>query len=481
MAYTKGTAYSFEDLITKVITFVTDKDVHGDDAWELVRNEPYPKGTIIKCHGFKENEKFYIGLLNQQIIKNETYPKWFFKKENLAKHFLWKIHDGTAFGRDFVVQDDSNDPIKKNINFSGITYSFTERPDIFASSANVLSFGVFKQFSDLNWNEQAGGIEFNEDLPFCIGQYRQSNSYGVFNFTLPLMPGIGYPSFGMDIDGPSNGYLRYWLTKDRHRLIIVIDNGGRWESAYLGFLEPYDNSEYSFPATIIGGTSGIKIVGQDFFSAPGQQISPQSIPGLQFDYSPDNWSLVHGIVPFATAAIDNIYCPTQAMVMLPDGQWQGFANYVQGIDKVAKHTCNSPPREYMYLRSEPVRPININHFIRPLENNDVTGFNNVYEDETDKYSYKLDPIEFVEGSPNTNMLGRLWNVYYPSGPVIKYGEIKINNKLHLMLPNVWEDRKFHIKGYGGIINDYDAEALLKEDKRLTKLSKQMKLIIRLEE
>ena len=50
MPHTHGYVGNFNELVSKIIEWSTDADIYGADAWELIRNEPWPRGTILKGH-----------------------------------------------------------------------------------------------------------------------------------------------------------------------------------------------------------------------------------------------------------------------------------------------------------------------------------------------------------------------------------------------------------------------------------------------
>jgi hypothetical protein len=452
----KGTAASFDDLITQIIAWVTDKTVHGDDAWTLMRNVPWPSGTILRAAGRKSGEYQYIGLLPNAIKKGKTYADWFLQRENLATYFVWSAAGLNRPGQNFDV--------------GGMP--FTDTPDIFEASAQVLHLGVFKQYAaDLDWHEQGGGMDFS-GIQLRPLQYRQGNSNA--DYYPPLLPGCGYPALSMDFTGPTIGVFKFWLIKDAQRLIIAMNNAEVWDSAFLGQFEPYDSGEYAFPAAVIGGTSGSVSTGGNYWYSSNQK-SLVPVIGIRLDYRPQQWSLTHGIAPFATAAADAAGIPTQAMLCHPDGTWQGYANYVQGVTAVADHVCSGYVTNYHFVRQEPARPGNIKCSIRPVEN-DIEDFAHGYG------QLKLEPVEFLQmGGERQGILGKLPYMLFPSQPIHAYGEITISGKKYLSIPNGWEDRKFHLPGHAGIVYDCDPEALLAEERRIEKISKMMNLLIKLEE
>jgi hypothetical protein len=454
---TKGTAASFDNLITQIITWVTDKTVQGDDAWTLMRNEPWPRGTILKAAGRESGEYQYIGLLPNEIEKGKTYADWFLQKKNLATHFVWSPNGLNKPGKDF---DAAKMP-------------FVETPDIFEASAQVLHLGIFKQYSaELDWQEQGGGIDFS-NIKLLPLQYMQENG-GKVDYNPPLLPGCGYPTLSIDFTGPTIDVFKFWLVKDAQRLIIVMNNAEVWDSAFLGQFEPYDGGEYAFPAAVVGGTSGLVSVGRNYWYSPNQR-SPVPVIGMRLDYRPQQWSLTHGIAPFATAAGDAAGIPTQVMLCHPDGTWQGYANYVQAITAVADHVCNGYVTNYHFVRQEPARPQNIKFRIRPTEN-DIEDFAHGYG------KLKLEPIELLQmDSECRGILGKLPYMFFSSRPMKEYGEITISGKKYLSIPNGWEDRKFHIPGHAGVVYNCDVDTLLVQERRIEKISKMMNLLIRLEE
>lgn len=477
MPWTKGTAKSFEELIQKIIEWATDAAIHGADVWELARHEAYPRGTILKGHGFKEGEHFYAGLMPLSIAKGSTYRNWFLQKQNLASYFVWSENGLNQPGSDF-----SHSNGQASFAIQNVSYAFAETPEIFTHSAKVMFMGMFKQYQpDFDWAEQAGGMDFG-DYKLRSILYTRSGSDSKSDFYPPVLPGVGYPALSMESYGPEMGYFKYWLTKNRRCLILTMQNGPWWDSAYIGFLEPYDHEEYAFPAVVVGGTSGAISTGIDTYYS-SKQRNPTARMGVQFDYRPRSWHFSHGIAPFAGVPTEDEKNFSPVYLMLPDGQWESFYNYVQTLSAVRHHTCNvSSGIPNSYIRNSPKRPSVFNRFIRPGET-DLRNFSHVYIDDPEVCEYKLEPLELVQGkAQNTGVLGRLWRMYLPSFQPIRYGEVHINGKTCLMLPNVFEDRKFHLKGRAYDLKEKtDVDALFLEERELTARSKPMQLLIRLED
>lgn len=574
MPWIKGEATSFEDLIEQTISYMTDKEIHGEDAWELMRNEPWPKGTILKCKGLKAGDHFYLGLMPLDIVKEDTYRRWFMQWDNavLAAYFVWaknglnlrspftsrgvsghpdgvdsvileRVEDGlnkmpdgvlgfsskiwgalldalgeaeedglytylsqakprvmgatedlvifftNAYEKQRTEKRENINKIERILRANGYTggpvkcelispvvntppvdpslwYHF-HRPDIFSDSAKALYFGVFKQYSDgLDWHEQPGGMDFS-NLPLMTvsynnGSYLDPNT--AIEWVPPIFPGAGYPAIGMDPEGPMTGKLDFYLIKNKCGMTLVTNNIGtdktnNWETVYAGLFEPYADYEYAFPAAVIGGTSGLTMKGE-------VRHKRRAVTGLKFDYRPKNWSLIHGAAAFSCAGLDSQYCPTQTMLMVPDGTWRSFANYVQGVDTIYP----AKSEDIYFPIAQPKRPQNISGFIRPAERelNEYWNLYNGIEDESQiKTGYKFEPIEFVEKKSNSDhaILGRLPNFYHCTRPIYRHGEVMISGKRYLILPSVWENRKFHLPYRGSdLLGQYNPDRLLAEDK-----------------
>lgn len=472
MPHIHGYANDFNDLISKVIAWSTDAEIHGADAWELIRSEPWPRGTILKAHGFKSEEHFYVGLMPQAIEKGKTYKDWFMQKSVLASNFVWSLNGLKKSGAPFTASTSS---VTITDTTPNVTYGFND-VDIFAASAQVMWMGIFKQYSaKLDWHEQPGGMAF-KDLPIRPIYYTMTDNNNLQAFVPPIYPGAGFPAIGMDYAGPLAGYLEYWITKDAHRMILVTKNREYWDVAYLGFIEPYHNGEYALPAAVVGGTSGAVMKAKDVVVTSGE--APIVSAGLQFDYRTSNWALMRGIPSFPASPSDDKNALSQVQLMLPDGKWQPFVNWAQG-ETAYSDISNGKLVSHTYVRNEPVRAVNIGHYIRPTESPTV-GTTHVYRQQGDILTYQMEPLEFVQGlGQSNNLFGRAWRMYWPSSRVAQYGEIMIDDKLHLMLPNAWEGRRFSLSA--GRATGNNPDELFAQEAEIEAISRQMNCLIRLED
>jgi hypothetical protein len=449
-----------------------------------MRNDPYPNGTILKAHGWEDGEHFYLGFMPKLFIQDETYKNWFYQNSILANEFVY-AKNGLGLQPDQVkisIAEKIVQVITKDLYGNDITnrYQFIN-PDIFNKSSQAMFLGVFKQYSSgLEWHEQADGQRPYMPIK-AIPYINMADPRSVLNMQPPVMPGIGFPAIGMNMDGPEDGYVKFWLTKDRQRLTIVTYNSGYWDVAHLGYLEPYHvPTEYAFPAVVIGGTSGAVVTGNTTYS---NSDAPITNVGFKFDFSLDNTCLSHGVPTFSATPWDGSDTwndsrgLSQTQLMLPDGVWQSFANYALQKEIISVYSGGQYPN-YYYAHKEPEQPNGLQHYIRPTFNN--CGATKHIYDTAGSETYQLEPIEFVQGkNTSVNMFGKLKNLYWTSSPVYRYGEIFLNKKLYLIVPNAWEGRKWHIPhGRTGIV---DETILLEQDKKITEISNTMNCVIKLED
>jgi hypothetical protein len=486
MPYIRGHAESFEDVISQVITWATDTNIHGSDAWELMRNEPWPRGTILKAHGWEEGEHFYIGLMPHQVEVGKTYANWFMQKSILSTGFVWAKEGLNLAPNTYFTTSGLQVTIPKEKG--SYVANFVKTPEIFFKNAKIMYGGVFKQYAEgLEWHEQAGGITLDKIGVMPLQYIVTDTQYAAPSYPTvlqmpnpPIYPGVGYPAIGMDITGPLDGILEYWIVKDAHRMTIVVRNRGYWDVLHLGFLEPYAiQSQYPFPAVAIGGTSGAVATCVLSAQTAGGYYEAPTITGILFDYRPSNWSLTHSIPPFASIPFDDKNSISNANIMLPDGRWQTFANWVQGVTVEITRDYRGYLTNRYFLRNKPARTHVLQHYIRP-GCSDLNTTQHVYDPAGVGITYQMEPIEFVDATADSpSLLGKLWGMYWPSMRVAQYGESIINDKKYLVLPNSWEGRRWHIMNNFTTTSDYDL--LLQQELEIEIMSQQMNCVITLEE
>ncbi|GEM_PF-3154217 len=480
MPYIKGKASSLQHLLAKIVDWATDTEIHGDDAWELVRNDPWPRGTIFKAKGVNGINSCYIGIMLVTHVKGESYRNWLLQTKNLIKEFVRPGTYAGALAMDggtilHVEGEDHFELLKDRADPSKGKYYFTlSGIDIVNANGTALAFGVFKQYNDgLDWNEQPGCIEFGDLAQYPI--YYTIDSGNPVKISPPIYPGVGYPGIGMPGDEPSTGSFDFWITKDASRITVITNNKGQWDVGHAGMLIPFHaKNQYAFPAVVTGSCTGLRTI--------AYRAGLATTIGAKIDYSYTNYSLSRSmpIAPCTCLGPPTAPTNTQLSICLPNGKWEFFSNWTQLIELITESftyfSLNRPIRLPSFTLSWTPRA-----YVKPT-NLELTDVAQVLDSGDDVIV--MEPLELVHTgyrdiltSESPNMLGTIWNMYWPSNSH-KYGELEIDGKQYLLLPNCWEDRPWHLPTrYAKPTTD---EALLAEYNEILAYGKQFRILIGLE-
>lgn len=507
--HTGGWAADFDELIERVIAFATDESLFGGEAWTVERHAPYPLGTILKAPGRRDGEWLHIGLL-PHLVNNNEYATWFLKLHARTSYFEMRGYGHEA-----------------HPGCKGTDVAF----NMFPYEAAAMHLGVFRQQAPgLDWDEQPGGIPRNEPDVWKLFPFWLRNDCGTSWRDYPCppcLPGTQYPalSYGTGRASPEarimvnpwetdlrrpyaaappapGGPFRYELVKRRSGLAIAMDHKGRVDVAYAGFFTPYDAGDekgaYAFPACVIGGTSGLTMCGQDWWYHPGQ-ITPTPVLGARFDYRAENWTLSHGLAPFACRPYDG--GPSQVWVQMPDGHWRSPSNYVQGgVAVIDHHVCNSYVTWHHFVRQAPVPGsspgagpiVSAGDRVRPTEQ-DISDRVHVLC-RTEHTHLGLLPVQFaigngpgaggVDPTPFRGLLGEVPGFAFPTAPMgeFEFGEHTISGVRCLVLPNGWIGRRMHYPGHACVhVHHDDVDALEAEDRKWHRASRPFALVLKLED
>ncbi len=464
MPYIKGSAATLDDLVAQTVDWVTDETVHGEDAWELMRNEPWPRGTIFKAKGLNGHNSCYIGLMVLTMVKGETYKNWLLQTNNLARYFVWAKAglglEGASFEHQagnstFSVLSDKTKP-----NGDKIAYALLGDIDIVFHGGSMLVFGVFKQYTEaLDWQEQPGAINFNDtELDLDLYPLSYSRNGSVSTKKPPVYPGMGYPGIAIPEDEPATGAFLYWLIKDDGHLTIVTRNRTQWDIGHAGLLIPFQAAmQYPFPAVMAGSCTGM-----NRYSA---LVDGRPVIANKLDFSYTNWSLSRSM-PCAPCANG----PSQLALCLPDGRWRYISNWTQQLK------AGTYDGSYYFALARPER-INEGYLLKPT-NTDLTDVTYGIDGET---TIALEPFHLLQNeldSEPVNLFGTLWRMAWP-GNLADFGEATVNGKACLLLPNCWEDRLWQI--LDGHSNVTDPATLLQRYNEIIEFGKQFRMLIQLEE
>lgn len=474
MPYLRGEAESLEDLISQLITWTTDSSIHGDDAWTLMQNEAWPKGTILKAKGLNGENSCYIGLMVLDFTSSTAYSSWLLQTEVIEKRIVWAKaalnkpganFTHTSGAASFTLWDDANDKSQGTT-----TYTLSGYNNLIQAQGKMLVFGVFKQFIDgLDWDEQPGAIDTSElDFGLFPIYYLQTGSTEKTELTPPIYPGWGYPGIAMPSGEPSSGCFKYWFIKDASHLTIVTRNGEQWDMGHAGMLEPFEAvMQYPFPAVVAGTCTGLTKV----MEITTVNNSVKTTTGNRFDCSYDNWSM--------SRSLPSVPCQngiSQIALCLPDGTWKYFSNWTQEL-KLRSYAASIYTTKYFSSVERPVRESNTadGYRVKPT-NLELTGVAPcLCGDDT----ITLEPLQLIQNDSANNrvdLFGSIWGMSWP-GTDFPFGEITVNDKTCLLLPNCWEDRLWYVIPWTSFV---EQSSYLEQYQEIIKYGKQFKLLVELE-
>ncbi|WP_371380911.1 hypothetical protein [Sporomusa aerivorans] len=475
MPYKQGEAASLEDLISQLIIWATDTAIHGDDAWTLMQNEAWPKGTILRAKGLDGKNSCYIGLMVLDFTSSTAYSSWLLQTEVIAKKIVWAKSalnkpganfTHTSGAASFAVWNDALDTSKGTV-----TYTLSGHNNLVKSYGKCLVFGVFKQFTDgLNWDEQPGAINTAElDLDLYPLFYTKTGSTSQTELAPPVYPGWGYPGISLPSGEPSADNITYWLIKDNSHLTVVTRNGIQWDMGHAGLLEPFEAvMQYPFPAVVAGTCTGLSIVGESTVVNGTRKV----VKGNKIDYSYSNWSMSRSL---PLAPCENGV--SQLALCLPDGTWTYFSNWTQELQN-RSYSSSSTVTSYYFTVERPVRESNTadGYRIKPT-NVELTGVAPCLSSDD---TITLEPLQLIQNDSanyKVDLFGSLWGMSWP-GTDLPFGEITVNGKACLLIPNCWEDRLWYVIPW---TNSYvEQSSYFSQYKEILKYGKQFKMLIELE-
>ena len=473
MPYLYGEAGSLEDMLSQLVTWATDSTIHGTNAWTLMQNLDWPKGTILKAQGLNGLNSCYIGLMILDFTSSTAYSSWLLQTEIILKRIVWAKEaldqEGacithTSSSPTFSVWSDKNDPTCYKID-----YTLTGYNNLVNSMGKCLVFGVFKQFeSGLNWDEQPGAMSFS-DLGLYPIYYHHTGIDEPAKLIPPVYPGWGYPGIAMPSGEPSNGDFRYWFVKDGSHLTVVTDNCGQWDIGHAGMLEPFEAAmQYPFPAVVAGSCTGIS----KNMTMTVKNGATVATTGNKIDYSYDNWSMSRSL-PIAPCENGT----SQVALCLPDGTWSLFSNWEQEL-KMSSYSESIYATKYFASVERPVRLSSTidGYRIKPT-NLDLIDVAPCLSNENDLTVEPLHLMQNDSANKKVDIFGSMWGMSWPAAD-LPPGVMTINSKKCLLLPNCWDDRLWYVIPYS---SSYTSQlTAMTKYKEIIDYGKQFKMLIELE-
>lgn len=460
MIFKEGTANSLLEVLEEFTSFVVQDD--NGEKWELIRYNPNSfYGTTFKAKGIDEDSFVYLSIRHQEVILGETYKEWYKNKYMSEDNY----HEETIYDK---------------IN------SITGEVDIFESSGNFLAFNVHKQFdSALMMCEQGGTFNPSKtDLRFLANRLTFHDSAGNYRgekfFTPSVFPDIGRPLLTVSqqnkeqlLDG-----LSYYFTRDRNSATITIEMNGYYQSISFGFLDGIDYKTYKFPAYIGGGTSGLKNKGWIYY--PRNASHPTHREGNIISLDITSTCLSNGTLLNATMLNSNI---SNTLLMSPDGQWEYYYNYTQGMQVIPQFICSGVVTNWAFPLTEPIHIKGGSNSVFPAESDfdEITDFEDIFDK---KYNITplMIPVCFCRNKEThfKGMMGFIRNHFAIFSKRVEIGINTFDGKKYLVLPNGWLDRVRYYPPNVGVSFEWENDKLIEKYNKI-KNSKFCLLAIKLEE
>lgn len=501
---TYGTLKKISELPAVIKAFVTDKGLHGNEAWEVIdENNVFPYGTVFRGQGLIDDTYIYINMLYQDIKINETYSKWF---ESSVPHEPLRNY----LKDPEILYSTNNVPLKDPITHKTLVkdrwyYKHWSRSkvDVFQSDSSIITFSIHKQYQKgLPFYEQGGKLEFENTFEVPMIKQLRFNILNPFYpqfWTPPTYPSTRWGNLGVTKDNEANTIeYDYYIVKNRSSINVTLChkiytmNTFYWQSLNIGLLESPDKNTYPFPAFVAGGNCGFRPTG--FYYANSYGGPPVPYPGLVVDYDITRIDMSNGtFINSCFMKIDGKepYAVSNTMVMKPDGVWKYYANFEQKVDIISQALCTGQIQYYFFVPSFPKRVYNDNENNKTIfPNNDDISYTTTYDTEAKEYDGNV----LVKNYIKENII--LWNTYLLSGRQNSIDHTRgltgfavpnnyvltsrrnrqgvdhinehTNGKRFLIIPNTYADRDIYYPYDVGLHNIYDPKKIF-GDKKLSKL------------
>lgn len=470
MIASKGTVYSLKELAQKFMSFCTQGNGTTNEWTSITPNkvDSFYGGTVavpMTKHTVNGKNPYYYITLQYRRITSKSY------REFLDLKYNSEIYD--------------TENIVSSAGLSGGTNPFV-------NNGEFLAIGLHTEFDPDLWMIEQNHITCDEEtrlqknhsnLAKNIVLYKDAPRYTPYDYV--NYPGTGCPWFTLSEknieDYKISTYgIQYWFTKDNYSATITINIAGdhskvaRWQSMSFGMLEGIDDKSYMFPLYVAGGSQGLSA---DIFVTGLTGMYPAPYNGNVYDLSIDNIGLSNSylLAPtyFNKAETSNF------RVLSPEGIWRNIYAYKQEAKQEAEYVCQSITSNWFYPLQRPT--VYSDGHTTTAFLSDVSGM-------VDTYLVKEAYDEYKSSSPvfnisvilnenidhnETGVQGTLTQSYYTWSRTLPCGEITLNKKKWLSVPNGWKGRKkwyeYHInlqkewKGSELLDKEEDSSSPLKDN------------------
>lgn len=470
-----GTALTLEELGEKFLTFA-QKSNDNTQAWELIDNrlDTFFGATLkVKIPNMTVNNKdpyFYISL-QHTTVTSTTYSDWMLKTPG---YYQSETFSG---GKD-----------KHIVDYFGPNGGLNP----FKDTGEFIAIGLHTLYDENLWMCEQGQITCEKEATEQVNRQNLGNLH--YNYAYngksyesqsPYLsfPGAGCPWITLS-DKNKKDYIthdtpiKYWFTKTDTDATITYTIHGigdkipRWISISFGMLKLFKNENYQFPLYVAGGNQALTQQVFRWVPMRSGSYSFQYINTYCLDMSNIALSNSNLLYPtkFNNSNVSNF------RILAPDGEWKDIFTKEQLAVIEAEFTCDRVTN-YTYTLQEP-KPYTDEHCGIP--------FCSEFDYMTDTYRVK-EPYNKLKSSASINdivvvmnnnvpyntsgVMGIIPNTFYSWSQTLFTGEITIEGKKWLSVPNGWENRKKHYRTYNFPINLTDNDAVIAQDESDNSINK----------
>lgn len=437
------------------------------------------------------NRAYFYVALEHMNVTSQTYSKWLRTGQNTMLLDIFEeysAHDKTRddeysdFNTKIYYQSEKYDHSvdrPSTIRHVFGKYGGTDSENAFKNTGEFLAIGLHRTFDSGLWMCEQGGITCTKEAMTQINDlnlvpWRSSITPRVGGITsegphvrLPVFPGTGCPWLTVSDQNKSEFSVAtrgidYWFTKSDCDATITIrfNKGGSdsdvYQSISLGMLSNVPRESYPFPLYVAGGNQALS---QDLYKyVPIYGSVPTYVVGNIYDLDVrniclSNSNLLHP-TKFNGANMSNF------RILSPEGEWKDIYGHFQGITVQGYHDCSGRVENWGAI----LQPVTFNasgYHSSPQFSTDtryrvdtytVNRRLNQYE-----HSSSLDKIVvFIDNSlahQETGVEGIIPNCFQSWYRTLPVGEIDIDGKKYLSVPNGWDGRLWNYPWFLGVYND----------------------------
>ena len=405
---------------------------------------------------------FYISFQHTNVTK-KTYQNWLNTGLSIPEYVVKFIKEEYGYNGDGGAQ--------RKIKHYYMSESYNHLAPrtgkgvtgLFNNEGEFVAVGLHSVFDFNLWMCEQGGITCEKEAT------EQANSIGFIPpqelqgaalkrwEKQPVFPGTGCPWFTVSSENKTdydiiNGGLDYWFTKsdcDATITIRFINAFGKevYQSMSFGKMSTTDDDSYLFPLFVAGGNQALS--GQVDIWVPRGAEKAVAVFGVVYDLDIKNASLVNSNLLFPTAFNGND--SSNFRVMASDGTWQNIITLKQSLNKSPGNICPKFSGTFGVILNAP-------EFAGGKEFNTSLPYSDDARNLVDTYMVKerfdvrkqsamINNVVIYFKPNNTygenGIMGTLPNSFFYGSRTCQSGEVIINNKKYLSVPNVWDDRLFY--------------------------------------